>query len=234
MLKNMKIHYATISETVKRQKNEDTFRIVNSEDSNCWLAMVCDGMGGHAMGEVAGETVADAIVDYWKKRVDDPDSETKVNNACAHAMGVLDKKSDSLNHCQMGTTMVMASIEGDTVTIAHVGDSRCYLQRHDMGLIYKTKDHVRLDYGWEVIDRCFFSYHHEADVPDIMQFKLKTGDRILFCSDGLYKSMSPDILLARMMDDKPLAEIFDVYEFMCEKQGDDNYTAVLIKVKEQK
>ena len=37
-----------------------------------------------------------------------------------------------------------------------------------------------------------------------------------------------------MMDDKPLAEIFDVYEFMCEKQGDDNYTAVLIKVKEQK
>lgn len=234
MLKNMKIHYATISETGERQKNEDAFRIVNSEDSNYWLAMVCDGMGGHAMGEVAGETVADAIVDYWKKRVDDPDSETKVNNACAHAMGVLDKKSDSLNHCQMGTTMVMASIEGDTVTIAHVGDSRCYLQRHDMGLIYKTKDHVRLDYGWEVIDRCFFSYHHEADVPDIMQFKLKAGDRILLCSDDLYKSMSPDILLARMMDDKPLAEIFDVYEFMCEKQGDDNYTAVLIKVKEQK
>lgn len=234
MLKNMKIHYATISEIGKRRKNEDAFRIVNSEDSNCWLAMVCDGMGGHAMGEVASETVSNAIVNYWKKHTGEPDSETKVNNACAHAMGVLDKKSDSLNHCQMGTTMVMASIEGDTVTIAHVGDSRCYLQRHDMGLIYKTKDHVRLDYGWEVIDRCFFSYHHEADVPDIMQFKLKAGDRILLCSDGLYKSMAPDILLARMMDDKPLAEIFDVYEFMCEKQGDDNYTAVLIKVKEQK
>ncbi len=234
MLKNMKIYYATISETVKRRKNEDAFRIVNSEDSNFWLAMVCDGMGGHAMGEVASETVANAIVNYWKKYTGEPDSETKVNNACVHAMGVLDNKSDSLNHCQMGTTMVMASIEGDTVTIAPVGDSRCYLQRHDMGLIYKIKDHVRLDYGWEVIDRCFFSYHHEADVLDIMQFKLKAGDRILLCSDGLYKSMSPDILLARMKDDKPLAEIFDVYEFMCEKQGDDNYTAVLIKVKEQK
>ena len=232
MLKNIKIHYATISETGKRRKNEDAFRIVNSEDSNCWLAMVCDGMGGHAMGEVASETVADAIVDYWKKRVDEPDSETKVNSACAHAMGILDKKSDSLNHCQMGTTMVMASIEGDTVTIAHLGDSRCYLQRHDMGLIYRTKDHVRLDYGWEVIDRCFFSYHHEADVPDIMQFKLKAGDRILLCSDGLYKSMTPDILLARMMDEKPLADILEVYDFMCEKQGDDNYTAVLIEIKE--
>ena len=228
----MKIHYATISETGRRRNNEDAFRI--AEDGNRRLAVVCDGMGGHAMGEVASETVSNAIVNYWKKHTGEPDSETKVNNACVHAMRALDKKANSLNHCQMGTTMVMASIEGDTVTIVHVGDSRCYLQRPDDGLLYQTKDHVRLDYGWEVIDRCFFSYHHEADVPDIVQFKLKAGDRMLLCSDGLYKSMAPDILLARMMDDKPLAEIFDVYEFMCEKQGDDNYTAVLIKVKEQK
>ena len=190
----MKIHYATISETGKRQNNEDAFRIVNGEDGNRWLAVVCDGMGGHAMGEVASETVSDAIVDYWKKHTDEPDSKTKVEKACAHAMRALDKKANSLNHCQMGTTMVMASIE--------------------------------------VIDRCFFSYHHEADVPDIVQFKLKAGDRMLLCSDGLYKSMAPDILLARMMDEKPLADILDVYDFMCEKQGDDNYTAVLIEVKE--
>ena len=44
--------------------------------------------------------------------------------------------------------------------------------------------------------------------------------------------MDADILLARMMDEKPLADIFEVYDFMCEKQGDDNYTAVLIEVKE--
>ena len=232
IFENMKIHYATISETGKRQNNEDAFRIVNSEDDNHWLAVVCDGMGGHAMGEAASETVSDAIVDYWKKHADEPDSETKVEKACAHAMRALDKKAYSLNHCQMGTTMVMAGIEGNTVTIAHVGDSRCYLQRPDEGLLYQTKDHVRLDYGWEVIDRCFFSYHHEADVPDFVQFKLKAGDRMLLCSDGLYKSMAPDILLARMMDEKPLADILDIYAFMCEKQGDDNYTAVLIEVKE--
>ena len=228
----MKIHYATISETGKRRNNEDAFRVVNIDNGSRWLAVVCDGMGGHAMGEVASKTVSSAIVDYWKKHTGEPDSEEKVKKACAHAMSALDKKADSMNRCQMGTTMVMASIEGDTLTIAHVGDSRCYLQRPDEGLLYQTKDHVRLDFGWEVIDRCFFSNHHEADIPDTVQFKLKAADRILLCSDGIYKSMSPDILLTRMMDNKPLADILDVYDFMCEKQGEDNYTAVLIEVKE--
>lgn len=226
----MKIYYATISETGKRQNNEDAFRIVNSEDGNRWLAVVCDGMGGHAMGEVASETVSNAIVDYWKKHTEEPDSEGKVKKACSKARVAIDERSFSMGHVEMGTTMVMASIEGDTVTIAHVGDSRCYLQRRDEGVLYQTKDHVRLDFGWEVIDRCFFSYRDDAAVPDIVKFKLQVGDRILLCSDGLYKSMAPDILLARMMDDKPLADILDVYEFMCEKQGDDNYTAVLIEI----
>ena len=60
----IKIQYASISETGKRQKNEDAFRIVGMADGNRWLAVVCDGMGGHDKGEVASETVADAIVDY--------------------------------------------------------------------------------------------------------------------------------------------------------------------------
>ena len=96
-----------------------------------------------------------------------------------------DKVAESRNKATDAVEMAKAqyiSVQGDTVTIAHVGDSRCYLQRPDEGLLYQTKDHVRLDYGWEVIDRYFFSYHHEADVPDIVQVKLKAGDRMLLCS----------------------------------------------------
>lgn len=213
-----------------RQNNEDVFRIVNIDEGTRWLALVCDGMGGHAMGEVASETVADAIVDFWKKHADEPDDEKKVNDACEYAIGELDKRADSLSHSQMGTTMVMASIDGDTVTIAHIGDSRCYLQRPGEGLLHQTKDHVCLEFGWEVIDRCFFSYNHEADTPDVAQFKLKAGDRILLCSDGLYKCMEPDTLLSGMMDDKPFTDIMEAFDCVCVKQGDDNYTAVLIEV----
>lgn len=228
----MKIHYVTISETGKRQNNEDAFRTVNMEDDNRWLAVVCDGMGGHAMVEVASETVSNAIVDYWNKYTEETDSEKKVNDACKTARQELDCKAYELNYCEMGTTMVMASIEDNKVTIAHVGDSRCYLQRPDEGLLYQTKDHVRIDFGWEVVARCFFSYRPEIAVPDVVQFELLPGDRLLLCSDGLYKSMAPDILLSRMMDDKPLAEIIDTYDFLCEKQGDDNYTAILIEITE--
>lgn len=226
----IKIQYASISETGKRQKNEDASRIVGMADGNRWLAVVCDGMGGHDKGEVASETVADAIVDYWRNEVDETDSKLKVERACLKARVALDDCTFAMGHVKMGTTMVMASIEGDTVTIAHLGDSRCYLVRPDVGLLYQTKDHIRMDYGWEIIDRCFFSYRPEVCVPDVVQFKLKEGDRIMLCSDGLYKCMSNKFFLANMMDEKSLDEILDAYRIRCERQGDDNYTAVLIAV----
>ena len=42
--------------------------------------------------------------------------------------------------------------------------------------------------------------------------------------------MPPEILKARMMDDKSPEELLDVYDFLCEKNGDDNYTAILVIV----
>lgn len=228
----MKIIYSTITKTGKRHNNEDSFRIVEYDADPHYMAVVCDGMGGHAMGEVASENVADAIVDYWTAHTDVPDSTEKVIDACHQAMETLDKRSDAMGHIEMGSTMVMVSMEGNIATIAYVGDSRCYLQRPGEGLIYQTEDHVGLSFGWEVVTRCFFSYHRHMCVPDIAQFEVKIGDRILLCSDGVYKSMPPEILKERMMDKKSLDDIIDVYDFLCDRNGDDNYTAVLMEITE--
>ena len=225
----MKIKYATISKIGRRYNNEDAFKVIDMPKSNRFLGIVCDGMGGHSFGETASETVCNTISDFWKKHTDMPDCESKVKLACKKASCAIDQKTYELHHAEMGTTMVMASIENDMATIAHIGDSRCYVQRSEKGLLYQSKDHVRLDFGWEIVAKCFFSYRPEVAVPDIQQINLQTGDRILLCSDGLYKSMVPDILQARMMDDKPLEEILDVFDFLCERQGDDNYTAILIE-----
>ncbi len=225
----MKIKYATISKTGRRHHNEDAFNVIDMSENNRFMGIVCDGMGGHSFGETASETVCKTISDFGKKHIDMPDCDSKVKLACKKASCAIDQKAFELHHAEMGTTMVMASIENDVATIAHIGDNRCYVQRHNEGLLYQTKDHIRLDFGWEVVAKCFFSYRPEVAIPDSKQIHLQKGDRILLCSDGLYKSMSPDILKARMMDDKPLEEILDVFDFLCEKRGDDNYTAILIE-----
>jgi protein phosphatase len=182
-------------------------------------------MGGHAMGDIASETVGNAVCDYWE-RFTNEDLIVKARRACRSASAKLDERSFGMNQVQMGTTLVMASIDGNRITITHCGDSRCYLMRND-DLVYQTKDHVGDSFDWEIVTKCFFSYKPEAAVPDIAQFEIKPGDRILLCSDGLYKSMPPEILKARMMDNKTPEKLLDVFDFLCEKNGDDNYTAIL-------
>lgn len=239
----MKFTYATISKTGRRSNNEDAFKVIEMPKKERWMGIVCDGMGGHAMGEVASETVVKTISDYWGKFSDMYDREEKVIKACKKASTIFDRKSFDL-HAQMGTTMVMASIEGNKVTIAHIGDSRCYLIRpghydyEDINntdkdhVVYQTKDHVNINYGWETVAKCFFSYRPEVAVPDIVQFEIQPGDRILLCSDGLYKCIAPNILKERLMDDKTPEEILDAFDFLCERSGDDNYTAIMVRIEE--
>ena len=70
----------------------------------------------------------------------------------------------------------------------------------------------------------------EVAVPDVACFEVQPGDRIFLCSDGVYKAMAPQILTARLKDDKPLSDIVDVIKFMCEKYSKDKYTGILAEI----
>ena len=222
----MKIKYTTFSETGKRRANQDVCRVIEIAERNRIMMIVCDGMGGHSMGDVAAGTVCDAICGFWGNRPDIPDSETKVAEACKVASDALSVRSRVVRPIEMGTTMVMASIEGSMVTIAHCGDSRCYLLR-DGEVVYQTRDHADPRWGSEVVTRCFFSMNPDVAVPEVARFEVQPGDRIFLCSDGVYKAMAPQILTARLQDNKPLEEVVDVIKFMCEKFSTDNYTGIL-------
>lgn len=226
----MKIRYATISKEGRRSNNEDFFVVMDQQERGRFWGIVCDGMGGHACGEVASETVAHAVSAYWEQHAEERDSEAKVVEACQEATRAIEQKAREVGLAEMGTTMVMASIEGDIVTIAHVGDSRCYLQRPGQGVVCQTQDHVRLSFGYEIVARSFFSNHPEEAIADVVQFPVCPGDRILLCSDGVHKSMEPEDLEARMMEAKSLEEILHGFDLSCWKYGDDNYTAILMEV----
>lgn len=225
----MKIEYTTFSEVGKRRANQDVCRVVEMPEYNRALMIVCDGMGGHSMGDVAAETVCNAICEFWVNNPDVHDSETKVADACKAALDALCARSRVVRPIEMGTTMVMASVEGNIVTIAHCGDSRCYLLR-DGAVVYQTQDHADPHWGSEVVTRCFFSMNPEVAVPEVARFEIQLEDRIFLCSDGVYKAMVPQILTARLQDDKPLEQVVDVIKFMCEKFSTDNYTGILAVV----
>lgn len=225
----MNVECAAFSEAGIRRANQDVCRVIEMPEHNRTLMAVCDGMGGHAMGDAAAETVCNAICEFWEHNSAVPDSETKVVEACKKASDALYARSRVVRPIEMGTTLVMASIEGNIVTIAHCGDSRCYLLR-DGEVVYQTQDHADSYWGSEVVTKCFFSMNPEVAVPDIARFEVKVGDRLFLCSDGVYKAMVPQILTARLQDDKPLEQIVDVIKFMCEKYSTDNYTGILAKI----
>lgn len=226
----MKCKYTAFSECGQRRNNQDYWQIAEQTAEGRTLFVVCDGMGGHSMGEAAAETVGKAVCDFWSRNVHRQDTGEKVKEACQHASAALNKRADGLCRVEMGTTLVMAGVEGDKVTIAHCGDSRCYLLRPGEGKVYRTKDHTGLSFGWEVVTRCFFSYHEAAAVPEIRQFELQKGDRLFLCTDGVYKAAAPEILEARLQDDRTLDDVVDVLRFLCEKNSDDNYTGILVEM----
>lgn len=226
-MEKQKYMYTIFSETGKRIANQDICRVVEMPEENRCLLVVCDGMGGHAMGDAAAETVCNAVCNFWEDNPGRSDCEEKVLTAFAHASEALYYRSRMVRPIEMGTTLVMASVENNTVTIAHCGDSRCYLLRNGE-VVHQTTDHSRP--GTEIVTRCFFSMDPEVAIPDITRIEVEKGDRIFLCTDGVYKAMAPQILTARLQDDKTLEDVVDVIKFMCEKLSTDNYSGILYEV----
>lgn len=223
-----KMNFVAFSECGNRWENQDCYRVLELQERSLFL--ICDGMGKHYHGSLSSETVCDAIEDFWKQNEGYADCEEKVQEACRRASEALDECAERLGHIEMGTTMVMVSVEGTKVTIAHCGDSRCYLLRLGEGLIFQTKDHIKLSFGWEVLVNSFFSYRGDGLVPEIHHFDLKAGDRLLLCTDGVYKSVKEKALIACLLDDKSIEEVADEVKALCEKNMDDNYTGIVLTI----
>lgn len=223
----MIIKYTTLCKQGKRRNNEDYLLVDSHPEQNRWMGIVCDGMGGHSCGEVASKAVADAVSSYWSKHLSYKDDETKVEKACKYAFRTFNSKT---RHVEMGTTMVMVSIQENLLTIAHVGDSRCYLFRKEDGCVFQTTDHLRFQEGWEYVAKCFFTDRPEIAEPDIHQELLQRGDRIMLCSDGVYKSMPSEMLQEVLAKEDAIEDIVKLLDGICEKNGYDNYSIILMEV----
>ena len=221
------MQYVHFSEIGSRINNEDYSSIVDVSGKRV-LFVVCDGMGGHSFGEVASETVCNAFANYWQEHEDMADSIEKIEDAANGASMALDEKSGSN---QMGTTLVMVSIEGSTAHVAHAGDSRCYIIDIKGNVKYRTIDHIASSsISLPYINRAFFTRHPEDAVPEVKVCELQPLDRILLCTDGLYNSMNDETLLHTLQCGKDVEQVAEKYRAICKEQAGDNYTAIIIEM----
>jgi protein phosphatase len=198
-----------------RTHNEDALHLPVDER----LAIVADGMGGHASGEVASKMAVDTVVEYFKETAEEqiltwPFKVDRQGGADIMRLVTAIKLANLKIHEQaqrdpackgMGTTIVTALFLDDRVIIGHVGDSRVYRVR-DGTIVQKTDDHSLVnDYvkmkRMTVEEAAAFPHKNvivralgmkESVQVDVLTDHAKLGDCFVLCSDGLSGMISDD------------------------------------------
>lgn len=238
----------------KRSTNEDAF-VVNND---LGLYMVCDGVSGHAAGEVASRMTVNivqqhlkshrAVIDKYAQTGSAPSREAVVgliedaiNLACAEIFKLAEKEEAKRG---MSTTVTLFLRAGSNAIIAHVGDSRIYLAKADRDY-QLTEDHSLLAEELQrgtltpaeaekfkaanVITRAVG--FQELVQVDTLQLELSNNDNYLLCSDGL-SDYFHDNELAKIVqrNSDPSYVVKNLIEFAKSKGGKDNITAIVIHV----
>jgi PPM family protein phosphatase len=230
--------YAVASDTGRRRRrNEDNYVVAPP------LFAVADGMGGAQAGEVASKLAASALEGGDSVELGGLE---RVNALVQEAnRRVYDRATNDPSASGMGTTMTVALVEGTTVAIGHVGDSRAYLVRGD-SMEQLTEDHSLVN---ELLKSGRLSEseahaHPQKNViiravgtdPDVdvdaFAIEAEEGDIFLICSDGLTDMVEDvDILdvVDRNRDDLDRA-VKELVQAANRGGGEDNITAVAFRI----
>lgn len=250
----------------QRRHNEDYFgvktnltKIENPIGRNMearGLYILCDGMGGHAGGEIASALAVKTLIEYfqehWKEELPDEDCIRQGVLKANQAIYDINQQDARSGSGRMGTTLVMVLVQETEVAVAHVGDSRLYRLSRRQGIEQITIDHevgqreikrgVEPEIAYSRPDAYQLTQalgprnEHFVD-PDIEFFELNEDTLILLCSDGLSDN---DLIethwqthLQPYLSSRSNLEqgVNDLIELANQFNGHDNITAILIRAK---
>ena len=227
-----------------KQVNEDHYREGKSRFGP--LAVVCDGMGGHAGGKEASALASATVFE----EVDAAPEGFGPADALKRAIEIANRKVHALGqsgmHGRPGSTIVALLFHKGGAEVAHVGDSRIYLVR-GVECMQITRDHsaVQLMVDAGVLTPEQAKVHPEANKitralgieaeVDVEvrphPFPYAPGDTFVLCSDGLSDLLDPDDFV-RLVGGVPLAQAAgQLVDLANARGGHDNITALLVRAK---
>lgn len=224
-----------------RRRNEDRFVC----DDALRLYGVADGIGGLPCGAEAAEL---AVTRLREAVAAVPADAPPAFVPIAHSINdAVCERASRISPLGMGCTLTCGMFWGKRLHLAHVGDSRCYLFR-DEKLVMLTSDHTvendvrrRRAAGefvlfneahGKALTRCIGQ--RTAPKIDTLAHALQDGDRYLFTTDGIDKTVGPDEIAALLARKSPPREILSaLINAANARGGPDNATAVLVYVDAQ-
>ena len=231
---------------LKRQANEDNYGTQSTVNGEVFI--VCDGMGGHVGGATASKIAVDSIIEYLASEYYENiviALDKAVEFANAQVYGEAQANPDLKG---MGTTCTVLVIRDYKIYIAHVGDSRIYIQ-NDGKLKRLTKDH---SFVQGLVDKGIIKDSEAEDHPrknELLQalgvrpevevtvaqeaIVPKKGDKFMLCSDGLCGLVN-DTDMNQVIQRSAYLETAakDLIDLAKAAGGHDNITVQLIEVLE--
>jgi protein phosphatase len=232
--------------------------------SVAFLLAVADGMGGEGNGDVASAEAMIALARHVRRALAPVLTHAPTVNGSGRRAGgaptlpgVRDGLRDAFARCHgrivrkarhasvsstMGTTLTAGLLCWPRLYLAHAGDSRCYLLRHDEAL-QLTLDHTiaaHLAQSGIVPEPSSPLHHvlynalggggHAQHRADVSRVELELGDTILLCSDGITKYLANDDILAIWRDGSNARSILEalIYEAI-RRGGHDDITAIVAR-----
>jgi len=240
---------------LKRPHNEDS----SISDIDKGLLILADGMGGYKAGEIASAIAVTSTYEQIRKGLQQikpgqtdadtglSDESMLVKKSIIDANSKIYSTATNESSCQgMGTTIVIALLHDNIMTVAHVGDSRMYRVRGN-NFEQITRDHSLIQ---ELIDRGFYTPEEAAEnTPknlvtralgienkvevDVIEEVISPGDIYLLCSDGLNDMVEDEEIHLTLS--KYSANLVQAAEELVQKAnangGKDNTSIILMKVK---
>ena len=221
-----------------REINEDA--LLENPEKGLWA--VADGMGGHHAGDVASRMTVQALDDL------------ELGPRLSHQVAAIEDCLIGVNWellemarkrgpgNMMGTTVVALLVHGRYGMFLWAGDSRAYLYGDGiLELVSQDHSHVQELVDQGLLLREDAHAHPEANIItravgaseplflDMEVMELQAGDRVLLCSDGLYRELSDEEIAAGMVAGNCADACRDLVELALQRGGRDNVSAVIVE-----